>query len=287
MTETPKFNSRLGFILTAAAAAIGLGNIWRFPNLVAEHGGGAFVLIYIVFVLTFGFALMLTESAIGRKTGKTSVDAFISLCSNHKILGGIAGWLPIVTTFLVLSYYTIIAGWILKYALAYISGSSEMLAADNGAFFSTYISTSFEPILWTLIIFVMAGIVLLFGVKKGLEKASMVLVPLLFISMVVVIIYVLTSPGGLDGLAYCFIPDFSEVTINTVAAALGQVFFSLSIGYGTYITYGMYLAKKENIKSAVHSIEIFDTSASIFAMMMIIPIVFAFSGGSPEALGSG
>ena len=276
MSETPKFNSRLGFILTAAAAAIGLGNIWRFPNLVAEHGGGAFVLIYIVFVLTFGFALMLTESAIGRKTGKTSAEAFISLCGNHKILGGIAGWLPIVTTFLVLSYYTIIAGWILKYALAYISGSSEMLAADNGAFFSTYISTSFEPILWTLIIFVMAGIVLLFGVKKGLEKASMVLVPLLFISMVVVIIYVLTSPGGLDGLAYCFIPDFSEVTINTVAAALGQVFFSLSIGYGIYITYGMYLAKKENIKSAVHSIEIFDTGAAILAMMMIIPIVFVY-----------
>lgn len=287
MSESPTFNTRFGFILVAAAAAIGLANIWRFPYLAAEYGGGTFLFVYLVFVVTMGFTLMVAETAIGRKTGKSSAEAFISLCTRHRALGKVAGVLPVVIAFLILSYYTVITGWILKYAVTYISGSGAALAADNGAFFSTYIGTTFEPVVWTLIVFAISAVVLLFGVQKGLEKVCVVLVPLLIVCMIGLIIYVLTIPGGLDGLAYCFIPDFSKFSLDTVVAALGQVFFSLSIGCGIYVTYGMYLAKKENIESSVHSISILDTATAILSMMLIIPMVFAFSGGSPEALGSG
>jgi len=287
MTETRKFATRLGFILTASAAAIGLGNIWRFPYLTAEYGGGTFVLFYLIFVVTFGFTLMLTETAIGRRTGKSSAEAFLSLCGKHKVLGTISGMFPVVIVFLVVSYYAIITGWTLKYAFLYLSGSGELLATENGSFFSTYICTSFEPILWTLVVFVLAAVILLFGIRKGLERVCVVLVPLLIICMAGLVVWVLTTPGGLDGIAYCFIPDFTKFSLDTVVAALGQVFFSLSLGYGIYITYGMYLSKKENIKTSIHTIEIFDTGAALLAMMVVIPIVFAFSGGSPEALGGG
>lgn len=288
MTDSHKvFNSRLGFILVASAAAIGLANIWRFPYLAAEYGGGTFLLVYLIFVVTLGFTLMVAETAIGRKTGKSTVDAYVDLCNKHRIFGRIAGVLPVIISFMILSYYTIVTGWVLKYAIAFISGTGELLAADNGAFFETYISTSFEPIFWTLIVFVISAVVLVIGIQKGLEKVCVILVPLLIVCMIGLIIYVLTLPGGLDGLAYCFVPDFSKFSIDTVVSALGQVFFSLSIGCGIYITYGMYLAKKENIESSVHSISIFDTGTAILSMILVIPMVFAFSGGTPEALGSG
>ncbi|HJJ47580.1 MAG TPA: sodium-dependent transporter [Methanocorpusculum sp.] len=287
MAESHKFATRIGFVLTASAAAIGLANIWRFPYLAAKYGGGVFVLIYLVFVVTLGFTLMIAECAIGRKTGKSTSEAFLCLCEKHKKTGKISGILPVVISFLILSYYTVITGWVLKYAFAYMSGSSQILAADNGAFFSEYLSTGFEPILWTLVVFAISAVVLLFGVQKGLEKVCIVIVPILIIGMAGLAVYVLTLPGGLEGLAYCLIPDFSKFSFDAVVAALGQVFFSLSIGCGIYITYGMYLAKKENIESSVHSIEIFDTGAALLAMILIVPMVFTFSGGNPESLGSG
>ena len=287
MADLNRFTGRIGFILASAAAAIGLGNIWRFPYLVAEHGGGIFVLIYVIFVLTFGFALIAAETAIGRKTGKSSIDAFKLLCSNHPVFAKVAGWLPFIISLIITSYYTIIAGWILKYCLCYFTGSGTLLAADNGAFFSTYIGGSVEPVIWTLVVFLVVGLILSFGVQKGLQRVCVILVPALIVCMAGLAIYVLTLPGGIDGLVYCFVPDFSKLSIGTVVAAMGQTFFSLCIGAGVYITYGMYLSKKENIEKSVHSVEIFDTGVAFLAMLLIIPIVFAFSGGSPEVLGSG
>ena len=287
MAGLNQFTGRLGFILASAAAAIGLGNIWRFPYLVAEYGGGIFVLIYFLFVLSLGFTLITVEIAIGRKTGKSALEAFKCLCSSHPVFTKIAGWLPFIVTIVILSYYTVIAGWILKYCLGYITNSGELLAANNGAFFSSYIGGSIEPILWTLVVFVIAAVILSFGVQKGLQRFCVILVPILIVCMAGLAVYVLTLPGGIDGLLYCFVPDFSKLSLGTVVAAMGQTFFSLCIGSGVYITYGMYLSKKENIEKSVHWIEIFDTGIALLAMLLIIPIAFVFSGGSPEALGSG
>lgn len=287
MAGSNQFTGKLGFILVSAAAAIGLANIWRFPYLAAQYGGGTFVLIYLIFVVTLGFTLITAEIAIGRKTGKSPLKAFQSLCGKHPLFTKIAGILPVIISLLTVSYYAIITGWLLKYCLSYLTNSGELLAADNGAFFSAYIGGSIEPIIWTLVVFVISAAVLCFGVQKGLQRVCIVLVPALIVCMAGLAVYVLTLPGGIDGLLYCLVPDFSKFSLDAVIAAMGQTFFSLSIGAGIYITYGMYLSKKENIEKSVHSIEIFDTGAALLAMILIVPMVFAFSGGNPEALGSG
>lgn len=287
MAGLNQFTGKLGFILVAAGAAIGLGNIWRFPYLVAEYGGGIFVLIYILFIITFGFAIVAAETAIGRKTGKGSLDAFLSLGSKYPVFAKITGLLTLVISILITSYYTVIAGWIVKYGVSYISGAGELLAADGGAFFTSYIGSGIEPILWTLGIFAVVAVILSFSIQKGLQRVCVILVPALIVCMAVLAVYILTMPGGIDGLLYCFVPDFSKFSVGTVLAALGQTFFTLCIGSGAYITYGIYLSKKQSIEKSVHSIEICDTVVALLAMLLVIPIVFAFSGGSPEILGSG
>ena len=282
MADRHLFTSRIGFVLAAAASAVGLGNLWRFPYLAAEYGGGIFLLIYLVLVLTLGFTIMVTEIAVGRKTGKSALWAFRDLNKKWHFLGILALLVPCI----ILPYYSVIGGWIMEYAALFMSNLGGM-AADGGAFFSAFISGNFAPIIWTVIFMVITAFVLLFGVKDGIQRVCTVIMPLLIVLMIGLSVYCICQPGGLDGLAYYFIPDFSKFSGEAVLAAMGQMFYSLSLAMGIMITYGSYLHKKENIEKSVRTIEIFDTGIAFLAGLMIVPAVFMFSGGSPEALGAG
>ena len=283
MAERHLFSSRIGFILAAAASAVGLGNLWRFPYLSAKFGGGIFLLTYIILVVTLGFTIMITEVALGRKTGKSALWAYGALKKKWHWLGILALVIPCI----IVPYYSVIGGWIMEYGAQFITGQMGVIAADAGGFFGTFISANAEPIIWTAIFMVITGVILLFGVQKGIQRVCTIILPILIVLLIGLAIYCLTLPGGLDGLAYYIIPDFTKFTGETVLAAMGQMFYSLSLAMGIMITYGSYVSKKENIETAVRRIEIFDTGVAILAGLLIVPAVFVFSGGSPEALGAG
>lgn len=282
MSERNLFSSRLGFILAAAASAVGLGNLWRFPYLAAKYGGGIFLLVYLILVVTLGFTIMVTEISIGRKTGHSALWAFGKLNKKWHFLGILALIIPCI----ILPYYAAIAGWITKYAVVFMAGFGTA-TADGGGFFSTFIASNTEVIIWTILVIIVAAIILLFGVQKGIQRVCTIILPVLIVMMVCLAIYCLTLPGGLDGLAYYFIPDFSKFSVEAVLAAMGQMFYSLSLAMGIMITYGSYLSHKESIEKSVRRIEIFDTGVAFLAGLLIVPAVFVFSGGSPEALGAG
>ncbi len=281
MSERGLFSSRMGFILAAAGAAVGLGNIWRFPYLAAEYGGGIFLLIYLILVVTLGFTIMITEIAVGRSTGTSVVTAFARLNRKYTFIG----YLSLLVPLIILPYYSVIGGWVMKYAAVYFTGGADAAATDG--FFGGFIALPLEPILWTLIFVALACIVVLFGVEKGIERANKILMPTLILMLIGLTAYCLSLPGGLDGLWYYIYPDFSEFSAETVLAAMGQVFYSLTLGFGVMITYGSYLEKKTDLERSVRTIEIFDTGVAFLAGLLIIPAVFVFSGGSPEALGAG
>lgn len=281
MSERGLFSSRMGFILAAAGAAVGLGNIWRFPYLAAEYGGGIFLLIYLILVVTLGFTIMITEIAVGRSTGTSVVTAFARLNRKYTFIG----YLSLLVPLIILPYYSVIGGWVMKYASVYFTGGADAAATDG--FFGGFIALPLEPILWTLIFVALACIVVLFGVEKGIERANKILMPTLILMLIGLTAYCLSLPGGLDGLWYYIYPDFFEFSAETVFAAMGQVFYSLTLGFGVMITYGSYLEKKTDLERSVRTIEIFDIGVAFLAGLLIIPAVFVFSGGSPEALGAG
>ena len=271
MEKKNQFSSKIGFILAAAGSAVGLGNIWRFPYLTAKYGG-AFLITYIVLVLTFGFTLMLTEIAIGRKTGKSPFHAFKQIHPKAGIIGIIAS----LVSFLILPYYSVIGGWVMKYLVGYVSGAGATLA--DPAFFGSYIGQTWQPVLWqAAFVLVTLGVILL-GVQKGVEKASRILMPALVVLSLIIAVYSLTLPGAFEGVKYMLIPDFSGYSLNLVLAAMGQMFYSMSLAMGIMITYGSYMRKEDNLTQSIHHIEIFDTGVSILAGLMIIPAVFAISG---------
>ena len=282
MSERNLFSSRVGFILAAAASAVGLGNLWRFPYLAAKYGGGIFLLTYLILVVTLGFTIMVTEIAIGRKTGHSAMWAFGELNKKWHFLGVLALVIPCI----ILPYYAAIAGWITKYAIVFMAGFGTN-TADGGGFFSSFIASNTEVCIWTALVVVIAAVILLFGVQKGIERVCTIILPALLAMMVGLAVYCLTLPGGLDGLAYYFIPDFGKFSFEAVLAAMGQMFYSLSLAMGIMITYGSYLAAHESIEKCVRRIEIFDTGVAFLAGLLIVPAVFVFSGGSPEALGAG
>lgn len=282
MTENRgSFTGKIGFVLAAAGSAVGLGNIWRFPYLAAKYGGGIFLLVYILLALTFGFALMVAEIAIGRKTGLSPIGAYTTLHKKFSFIGYIAALVPAV----ILPYYSVIGGWVLKYASVFIMGNNKA-AADDG-FFPSFISIVGEPVVWFLIYITATALVVLFGVEKGIEKVSKIMMPILIVLSIAIAVYCLFMPGALDGLKYYLLPDFSKFSIKTVLAAMGQLFYSMSLAMGIMITYGSYMKKDVSIESSVKQIELFDTGIAFLAGLMIIPSVFAFSGGTPEALGKG
>ena len=276
------FGSKLGFILAAAGSAVGLGNIWRFPYLAAKYGGGMFLLVYLIFAVTFGFALMATEIAIGRRTGKSVVQAYSDMNCHFKPLGWLAGAIPVI----ILPYYCVIGGWVLKYLVTFTIGSGASAAGD-GSYFSNFIGHVGSPMLFFAIFILLTAVVVMLGVQKGVEKVSKLMMPVLLILIVGISIYTLTLPGAIDGLIYYVKPDFTQFSIKTVIAAVGQLFYSMSLAMGIMITYGSYVKKDVNLNKAVSQIEIMDTGVAFLAGMMIIPAVFVFSGLDGMSAGPG
>ena len=275
------FTGKLGFVLAAAGSAVGLGNIWRFPYLAAKYGGGIFLLVYLLLAVTFGFSLMIAEIAIGRKTGISAVGAYKKLNQKYAFIGYLTTIIPMI----ILPYYSVIGGWVMKYFYAFISGG----AADtvNDAYFSGFISQTGAPIFWFLLFIVLTAIIVLGGVKEGIEKVSKIMMPVLVVLSLFIAIYSIFLPGAMEGVLYYILPDFSKFSATTVLAAMGQLFYSMSLAMGIMVTYGSYMKKDISLESSVTQIEMFDTGIAFMAGLMIIPAVFVFSGGTPEALGKG
>jgi len=275
------FSGKLGFVLAAAGSAVGLGNIWRFPYLAAKYGGGIFLLVYIALAVTFGFALLVAEIAIGRKTGLSAIGAFESLNKKYKFLGYLESIVPVV----ILPYYCVIGGWVLKYFISFVGGQAA-LAADD-AFFGNFIGNPVEPLIWFAVYLGATAVVVFGGVEKGVEKVSKIMMPVLIVLSIIIAVYSMCLPGAVEGVKYYILPDFSQFSAKTVLAALGQLFYSMSLSMGIMITYGSYMKKEVNLESSVRQIEIFDTGIAFLAGLMIIPAVFVFSGGDQAALGKG
>lgn len=279
--QRSSFSGKLGFVLATAGSAVGLGNIWRFPYLAAKYGGGIFLLVYLVLAITFGFTLMCAEIAIGRKTGVSAIGAYKKLDKRFSFMGILSSLVPII----ILPYYSVIGGWIIKYLTVFATGNIGQ--ATNSNFFENFIAQPLEPIGWFLLYLALTALVVLFGVEKGIEKVSKIMMPILVVLTVFIAIYSLFMPGAIDGLIYYIKPDFSKFSGTTVLAAMGQLFYSMSLAMGIMITYGSYMKKDVHIESSVKQIELFDTGIAFFAGLMIIPSVFAFSGGDESALGKG
>ena len=278
MGKRKMFSGHLGFILATAGSAVGLGNLWRFPTLATKYGGGSFVLLYIIFVATIGFSLVLTEAAIGRKFHCNVVDAYRKINRKFTFLGYIA----VLVAFLILSYYCVIGGWILKFITVYFSGN-ELLAAGDG-FFDGFISKGTWPVLFQALFVLFNMFVVMLGVQNGVERLNKVLMPALIILSIIVSIFALSMDGALEGLKYYLVPDFSKLSFRAVLAALGQMFFSLSLGMGVTITYGSYVRKDIDLEKATKKIELFDTGIALLAGFMVIPAIFAVFSSSSESL---
>ena len=268
-------------MLAAAGSAVGLGNLWRFPYLAAKYGGGMFLLVYIILAVTFGFVLMVTEISIGRKTQLSPLKAFGALHKKWNWLGALATIVPV----LIFPYYCLIGGWVTKYAGVMLIGQVKQAAQDD--YFGKYISSTADPLVWFLLFIFATTLVIVFGVNNGIEKLSRVLMPALLVLTVALSIYVVTRPGAMAGVKYYLFPNIKDLSIKTFLAALGQLFYSMSLAMGIMITYGSYFSKEQHIEKATRQIEVFDTAIAFLAGLMIIPAVFVFSGGDKEALGKG
>ena len=290
------FGSKIGFILAAAGSAVGLGNIWRFPYLAAKYGGGFFLLVYLIFAVTFGFTLMLTEIAIGRRTGKSVIGAYRTVDKRFSFLGILAAVIPA----LILPYYCVIGGWVLKYMTVFATGGgaaaseAEFTAADPDVkltFFEHFIGLLGQPTIFFIIFVLLTSIAVFIGVEKGIELVSKFLMPVLLVLIIGIAVYTLTLDGAGDGLKYYLLPNFDDFTfsklLRTVAAACGQLFYSMSIAMGIMVTYGSYMRKEDSLESSVRQIEIFDTAVAFLAGLIIVPAVFVFSGGDETALNKG
>ena len=275
------FSGRLGFVLAAAGSAVGLGNIWRFPYLAAKYGGGIFLLVYIILVVTFGFSLMVAEIALGRNTRLSAIGAYKKLNKRFGFVGILTALVPII----ILPYYSVIGGWVMKYFATFLSGRHMEASSDD--YFGGFIGQTFEPVIWLAAFGVITFVIVLCGVKRGIETANKFMMPVLIVLCIAVCIYSCTLPGALEGVKFYLIPDFSRFSINTVLGALGQMFYSMSLAMGIMITYGSYMKKDTSIEKSVSQIEIFDTGVAFLAGLMIVPAVFVFSGGDQSAMQSG
>ena len=244
--ERSTFSGKLGFVLSAAGASVGLGNIWRFPYLAAKYGGGIFLLIYIILALTFGYSMIIAETALGRMT---------------------------------------IGGWVIKYLVEYVKGNSQKLAADG--YFSEFISNGVSTEVCFLVFAIFTIAIIYAGVRNGVERVSKCMMPILVFLSILITIYSVTRPGAMEGVKYFLVPNIENFSWMTVVAAMGQMFYSLSIAMGILVTFGSYMKKDVSIEASTTNVEIFDTAIAIMAGLMIIPAVFAFSGGDPDTLQAG
>ena len=295
-TQSPEkrggFGSKIGFILAAAGSAVGLGNIWRFPYLAAKYGGGIFLLVYLIFAVTFGFTLMITEIAIGRKTGKSVIGAYKDVNKHFAPLGWIAAAVPA----LILPYYCVIGGWVMKYMVEFLSVHGHRIATEtygdsNLSFFENFISHPLQPTIFFVIYVIINASVVMLGVQKGIETLSKFLMPVLLIIIFGISIYTLTLDGALEGLKYYVLPNFKGFTfeqlLKTIVGAMGQLFYSMSLAMGIMITYGSYMRKEDALEQSVRQIEVFDTFVAFLAGLIIVPSVFVFSGGNADQLNAG
>ena len=277
------FSGKLGFVLSAAGASVGLGNIWRFPYLAAKYGGGIFLLIYIILALTFGYTMIIAETSLGRMTKKSPVGAYESFGKSKLLSAG--GWINAVIPILIVPYYSVIGGWVIKYLFEYLLGHGQTLAADD--YFSGFISKGFSAEICFLIFTMFTVVIIYMGVRNGIERVSKFMMPILVILSVIIAVYSVTRPGAMAGVKYFLVPNLENFSWMTVVSAMGQMFYSLSIAMGILVTFGSYMKKDTSIEDSTKNVEIFDTAIAIMAGLMIIPAVFAFSGGDPDTLQAG
>lgn len=288
------FSSSIGFVLAAAGSAVGVGNIWRFPYLAAKDGGGLFILVYLVLVLTFGFTLLTTDIAVGRRTGKHAIDAYKAMHPKWGFLGKITFIVPA----LIMTYYSVIGGWVMKYIATYLTFSGDAAAGDS--YFTDFITAPVAPIVFMLLFLAITAFIVYRGVEKGIEKFSKIVMPGLILLIIAIAIYSLTlsytdasgqTRTGLMGLAIYLVPNFEGITLERflkiLLDAMSQIFFSLSVSMGIMITYGTYVPKDTNLNRSVGQIEIFDTVVALMAGMMIIPAVYVFMGMDGMSAGPG
>lgn len=293
-SKRSSFAGSLGFVMAAAGSAVGLGNIWRFPYLAAKDGGGVFILCYLILVLTFGFTMLTTEIAIGRKTGQSPLTAYKML---HPKWGGI-GIIACLVPTLILPYYCAIGGWVTKYCFTFLTGGGAAAAEDG--YFTNFITMEGEPIIWFLLYLGATIFIVFSGVNKGIEKYSKVMMPILIVLIVVISIYSLTlshtdasgvTRTGLEGLKVYLIPDFTGMTLQRffviLMDAMGQLFYSISVAMGIMVAYGSYVKKDTDLNKSINQIEFFDTMVAILAGMMIIPAVYTFAGTEGMSAGPG
>ena len=277
------FSGRIGFVLSAAGASVGLGNIWRFPYLAAKYGGGIFLLIYIILAFTFGYTMIIAETALGRMTKKSPVGAYASFGKGKGLSFG--GWINAVIPILIVPYYSVIGGWVIRYLASYISGHGKELASDG--YFFNFIANGASAEICFAIFTILTLAIIFAGVRNGVERVSKVMMPILVVLSVIIAVYSVTRPGALAGVKYFLVPNVSNFSWMTVVTAMGQMFYSLSIAMGILITFGSYMKKDVSIEDSTKNVELFDTAIAIMAGLMIIPAVFSFSGGDPNTLQAG
>ena len=260
-----------------------MGNIRRFPYLAAKYGGGIFLLVYLILTVTFGYVLIMSETALGRMTRKSPVGAYQTFGKTKSFK--IGGWLNAVIPMLIVPYYSSIGGWVIKYPVEYLKGNVQTVAQDG--YFTEFISDSFQVEAWFIVFAVLVFCVILAGVENGVERVSKIMMPIPVILAIIVAIYSVTRPGAIEGVKYFLIPNPKHFSAMTVVAAMGQMFYSLSIAMGILYTYGSYIGKDVDLEKTTTQVEIFDTAIAMLAGLMIIPAVFAFSGGNPDDLQAG
>lgn len=274
------FGSKFGVIAATAGSAVGLGNIWRFPYIAGENGGGAFLIIYLAFIVFIGVPVMLSELSIGRATHRNPFGAFKLLKPKTKWFW--IGIMGIAAAFMINAFYSVVAGWTLEYLTKAVTNQfNGKSASDIAGLFSSFQESSWRPLFWTIVFIALSGSVVLAGVEKGIEKYTKILMPVLLVLIIILDIRAITLPNAGEGLKFLFQPDFSKIKASTILQALGQAFFSLSIGMGTLITYGSYIGKRDNLASSAGAVAIADTLIAILAGIAIFPAVFSF-GISPE-----
>ncbi len=288
------FTGQLGFVMAAAGSAVGVGNLWRFPYLAAKDGGGLFILIYLILTFTFGFTLLTSDIAIGRRTGKNSINAYKEMSPKWKFLGILTFLVPV----LIMTYYAVIGGWIVRYIVVYLTGQGQAAAQDS--FFTDFITSPGQATLYAVLFMLFTAWIVFNGVEKGIEKYSRILMPVLLVMIVAIAIFALTlkhtdadgvTRTGLQGLAVYLTPNFKGLTLRRLMQilldAMSQIFFSLSVSMGIMITYGSYIKKDVDVNTSIHQIEVFDTGVALLAGMMIIPSIFVFEGVEGMSAGPG
>ena len=279
------FTGQSGFVMAAAGSAVGVGNLWRFPFLVAKDGGGLFILIYLILTFTFGFTLLTSDIAVGRKTGRNSINAYGAMSPKWKFLGILTFLVPV----LIMTYYAVIGGWIMKYIAVYLTGQGEAAAMDS--YFTDFITSPAQSAFCATAFMLLTAWIVFNGVEKGIEKYSRILMPVMLVMIVAIAVFALTlrytdeagvTRTGLQGLAVYLTPNFEGLTLKRflqiLLDAMSQIFFSLSVSMGIMITYGSYIKKDVDINTSIHQIEFFDTGVALLAGMMIIPSIFVFEG---------